>query len=62
MSQNHFDIQQELPSSKLESIAKTLIGFEKHYKALKNHLTTMLLPDHVNEWSKKYYKKNNPIM
>ncbi len=61
MSQNHFDIQQELPSSKLESIAKTLIGFEKHYKALKNHLTTMLLPDHVNEWSKKYYKKIIPL-
>lgn len=61
MSQNHFDIQQELPSSKLENIAKTLIGFEKNYQVLKKHLTVMLLPDHVNEWSKKYYKKIIPL-
>ena len=61
MSQNYFDIQRELPSSKLESIARTLIGFEENYQALKKHLTMMLLPDHVNKWSTKHYKKIIPL-
>ena len=61
MSQNIFDIQTELPSSNLESISKTLIGFEKHYEAMKNHIMMMLMPSNVNEWSKKYYKKIIPL-
>ncbi|MCZ0932933.1 MAG: ATP-binding protein [Oligoflexia bacterium] len=61
MSQNIFDIQTELPSSNLESISKTLIGFEKHYEAMKNHIMMMLVPSNVNEWSKKYYKKMIPL-
>ena len=61
MSQNTFDIQTELPSSNLESISKTLIGFEKHYEAMKNHIMMMLMPNKVNEWSKKYYEKIIPL-
>ena len=61
MSQNTFDLQKELPSSKLEKISKTLIGFEKYYKILKNHLMIMLMPDHINKWSKKHYKQIVPL-
>ncbi len=61
MSQNAFDTQKELPSSELENISKTLIGFESHYKALRNHLTVILMPDHVNKWSKKHHKQVLPL-
>ena len=61
MLQNTFDIQKELPSSELENIAKTLIGFEKHYEALKNHIIVMLMPDHVSKWSKNHYKQVIPL-
>ena len=61
MSQNTFDTQKELPSSELENIAKTLIGFERHYEALKNHLMVMLMPDYVSEWSKKHHKQIIPL-
>ena len=56
-----FDIQTELPSSKLEDITKTLIGFENHYMALKNHLMIMLAPDSVNKWSKTHYQQIIPL-
>ena len=45
MLQNTFDLQKELPSPEIEKISKTLIGFEKYYKELKNHLMIMLMPD-----------------
>ena len=61
MSQNTFDIQKELPSPRLENIAKTLIGFKNHYEALKNHIMVMLMPDHVSGWSKKYYGQIVPL-
>ena len=61
MSQNTFDTQKELPSSELENIAKTLIGFERHYEALKNHLMVMLMPNYISEWSKKYHKQIIPL-
>ena len=61
MSQNTFDAQKELPSPELENISKTLIGFENHYKALRNHLMVILMPDHVNEWSKKHHKQVLPL-
>ena len=61
MIQDTFDIQRELPSAELEDIAKTLIGFESHYEALKNHLMVVLMPDRVDEWSKKYHKQVLPL-
>ena len=59
--ENTFDIQKELPSLELENTAKTLIGFEKHYEALKNHIMLILMPDHVIKWSKEHYKKIIPL-
>ena len=61
MSQTTFDLQKELPSPVLEKISNTLIGFEKYYEMLKNHLMIMLMPDHINKWSKKHYKKIIPL-
>ena len=57
MVQDIFDAQLELPSRELENIAETLIGFEEHYEALKNHLMLMLMPDHVEHWSNKHHKQ-----
>lgn len=57
MRQNTFDIQLELPSNDLENIAGTLIGFDRHYNALKNHLMLTLMTDSVDNWSKKYHKR-----
>ena len=57
MTQSTFDSQRELPLCELENIATTLIGFEKHYETLKNHMMLALMPDRVDSWSKKYHKK-----
>lgn len=56
-----FDTQRELPSRELESIAETLVGFEKYYEALRNHLMVVLMPDQVENWSKKYHKQIIPL-
>ena len=61
MQQDSFDTQQELPSRNLENIATTLIDFEKHYEMLKNHMMLVLMPDLVNDWSKKYHKVIIPL-
>ena len=61
MVQSTFDTQRELPSRELESIAETLIGFERHYEALKNHLMAVLMPDRVDKWSKEHHKQIIPL-
>ena len=61
MAQDTFDTHRELPSPELESIAKTLVGFERHYEALKKHLMVVLMPDQVDEWSWKYHKDIIPL-
>ena len=61
MEHDTFDAQYELPSQELEDIATTLIGFEKYYEALKNHMTLVLMPGCVDEWSKKFHKKIIPL-
>ena len=61
MVQDTFDTQRELPSRELENIAETLVGFERHYEALKNHLMVVLMSDRVDEWSKKYYEQIIPL-
>ena len=61
MVQDSFDAQQELPSRELENIATTLIDFEKHYETLKNHMMLVLMPDRVDDWSKKYHKQIIPL-
>ena len=61
MAQDNFDTQRELPSPELENIAATLVGFERHYEALKNHLMVVLMPDRVAEWSWNYHKQIIPL-
>lgn len=61
MTQNTMDAQRELPSSELKKIARTLIGFEEHYEALKNHLMIILMPDRLEKWSIENYKKVIPL-
>lgn len=61
MTQDTFDTQLELPYSKLESIAKALIGFDRRYEELRNHLMVMLIPDDIDRWSKEHYKKIIPL-
>ena len=61
MQQDTFDVQQELPSRKLENIATTLIGFDRYYEKLKNHLTLVLMPDRVDSWSNKFHNRIIPL-
>ena len=61
MVQDTFDTQRELPSRELENIAETLVGFERHYEALKNHLMVVLMPNRVDEWSKNYHNQIIPL-
>ena len=56
-----FDTEQELPSRELRDIAETLVGFERRYETLKNQLITMLMPDRIDEWSKKYHGRIIPL-
>ena len=55
MTQNTFDVVRELPSDDLNDIAVTLVGFDRRYEALKNHLMTLLMPDRIDKWSKKHH-------
>ncbi len=61
MAHDTFDYQRELPSRELDSIADTLVGFDRYFEALKNHLMVLLMPDHVEKWSKKYHKQIIPL-
>ncbi len=61
MTQNTFDTVRDLPSNDLKDIAETLVGFERRYETLKNQLITMLMPDQIDEWSKKYYGRIIPL-
>ena len=61
MPNDTFDAQRELPSRALENIADTLVGFERHYEALKNHLMVLLMSDRVEEWSFNYHKQIIPL-
>lgn len=61
MTQTTFDSQRELPSTGLQSISETLIGFDRQYETLKNHLMVMLMPDRVAEWSKKHHETVLPL-
>ena len=61
MANDTFDAQRELPSQELKDIAETLVGFEKYYEALRNHLMVVLLPDQVENWSKKFHKQIIPL-
>ena len=61
MAEDTFDTQKELPSRELDNIAETLVGFKRHFKALKTHLMVVLMPDRVDEWSKKYHKQIIPL-
>ncbi|MDD9858144.1 MAG: ATP-binding protein [Gammaproteobacteria bacterium] len=61
MKQDAFDVQRELPSSELDVVATNLIGFDAHYEALKNHLMMMLMPEDVDKWSERHYKKVVPL-
>lgn len=61
MAQETFDAQRELPSRELENIAETLVGFERHYEALKKHLMVVLMSDRVDEWSRQYHHQIIPL-
>ncbi len=61
MAQDTFDTQRELPAPELENIAETLVGFERHYEALKKHLMVVLMPDRIDEWSWNYHKQILPL-
>lgn len=62
MAQDTFDTQRKLPSCELKNTAETLVGFERHYEALKNHLMVVLMPDHVDKWSKEHHKLIHPAV
>lgn len=56
-----FDTEYELPSRQLKEVADTLVGFENRYCTLRNHLTIMLTPDRIEQWSKKHHGRTIPL-
>lgn len=61
MSQNTLDAQIELPSANIETVCRTLIGFEQRYQSIKKHLIVALLPEKVKEWSKRFHSQVIPL-
>ena len=61
MTQDTFDAVRELPSDDLGDIAETLVGFERRYETLKNHLMISLMPDRIEQWSKKHHGRIIPL-
>lgn len=61
MTQSTFDAQVELPSQNIDSVCQTLIGFENRYQSINKHLLLALVPERVEEWSKRLHGKVIPI-
>lgn len=61
MSQSTFDAQVELPSENIDSVCQTLIGFDNRYQSIKKHLLLALMPEQLEEWSKKLHGKIIPL-
>ncbi len=61
MSQNTLDAQIELPSGNINSVCSTLIGFEQRYQSIKKHLLIALLPEKVEEWSRRFHNEVIPL-
>ena len=58
MSEGNFDERINLYSSDIEKVAETLIGFDERYRAISSHLRMILSPDSLDEWARKFHKKD----
>jgi AAA+ superfamily predicted ATPase len=57
-----FELEIELPDSRLTGVAKRLIGFESRYKKLRSDLQLLIDREGLQDWSKKHYGKHLPIL
>ena len=57
MPESHFDENREIPSDGIEDIAKTLVGFDAHYRMMSSHLRMILAPEKLDEWAKRSHKR-----
>ena len=56
-----FEQIQDLPCNRLDSMAKSLVGFQTHYERIHKYLLLTLSPDDLRRWSRKHYGKILPI-
>lgn len=57
-----FELELELPNTRLTEIAQRLIGFQERYKRLRNDLQLLIDPDSVDSWSQKFYNRRLPLI
>jgi len=57
-----FELEIELPDTRLAGIAKRLIGFEARYKKLRSDLQLLIDREGLRDWSKKHYGKHLGIL
>lgn len=57
-----FDNITELPSSNIQTFAKSLIGFDAKFNRIHSNLKLLLDQEGLIKWSEKFYKKEIPII
>ena len=57
-----FDNTIELPSKEIQTQTQSLVGFESKFKRIYNNLKLLLDQESLTAWSKKYHKKELPII
>lgn len=55
MSDDNFDYIKPLTDSQIRERSESLIGFEKHYRAVSRHMNMMLSTDNLETWSKNHH-------
>jgi SpoVK/Ycf46/Vps4 family AAA+-type ATPase len=62
MPESLFDNTIELPNSEIKERTDDLIGFENKFQRIFNNLKLLLDQESLSRWSKKFYKKELPII
>ena len=62
MASSLFDNTIELPSAAVKRRTDSLIGFDSKYDRIAGNLKLLLDPDGLKAWSKKFHKKELPVI
>lgn len=57
-----FELDIPLPSSQLESLAATLIGFDERFERVGRALSLLLQPGTVKKWAERFHGKDLPVI
>jgi SpoVK/Ycf46/Vps4 family AAA+-type ATPase len=57
-----FELELQLPDTRLEQLGRRLVGFETRYDLIRRDLHLLSNPDELREWSRKFYGAVLPLV